>query len=209
MSASGGGGQSGRWQLDRAAFAALLSALHANQAVAAREYERLRSKLVRYFAINGIARAAEATDEAFNRLARRLSQGEAVRTLEAYLAGIARLVVLEERQRQQRERRMVNEWVAVQEPSQDDEQVLEVLESCLRELPQATRELLSRYYTGDGGARARAREALARDLGLSGNSLRNRVLRLRQKLERQVRARMNEASRDERPLDDTLTEEEE
>lgn len=209
MSASGGGGQSGRWQLDRAAFAALLSALHANQAVAAREYERLRSKLVRYFAINGIARAAEATDEAFNRLARRLSQGEAVRTLEAYLAGIARLVVLEERQRQQRERRMVNEWVAVQEPSQDDEQVLEALEACLRELPQETRELLSRYYDGEGGERARAREALARDLGLSGNSLRNRVLRLRQKLERQVRARMNEASRDERPLDDTLTEEEE
>lgn len=182
------------WRLERSAFARLLEALHPDAATASQEYERLRRRLIRLFALNGMARADEAADEAFNRLARRLSEGEQIRHIEAYLAGIARLLVLEERQRASRE---YTAMVRLAEPeaaeASDDEHLLELLERCLQELPPQSRQLLARYYAHDGGQRMRERDALARELGLSPNSLRNRVLRLRQKLERAFRAALEAA----------------
>jgi DNA-directed RNA polymerase specialized sigma24 family protein len=194
------GTSSGRWQLDQSAFAALLAALHPDPAVAAREYERLRRRLVRFFALHGIQRAAEAADEAFNRLAKRLSGGEVIHKLEPYLAGIARLVALEERQSLQRERQALLDLTVEDPPPGEEERMLAALEHCVRELPEGSGELLRRYYGGAGSARTREREAMARELGLSANSLRNRILRLRQKLERSVRERLErDEPRDDRP----------
>ena len=49
------------------------------------------------------------------------------------------------------------------------------IERCLAALPESSRELIERYYTGE-------RAALARELGISLNTLRNRALRIREKL---------------------------
>lgn len=187
------GDDSGGWRLERSAFATLLGALHRDPAAASREYERLRRRLIRFFSLHGVARPEEATDEAFNRLAKRLSEGEEVRKAESYLAGIARLLLLEVRQRSQREREAMLRLAGAEDSGPgDDERMLQVLERCLLELPEESRELLKRYYESDGGRRVRAREALARELGLSPNSLRNRVLRLRRTLERAFRERLQE-----------------
>lgn len=195
-----------RWELDRTALTALLAALHPDPTAAAREYERLRSRLVRYFALQGVGRAAEAADEAFNRLARRLAEGESVRKVEPYLAGIARLLVFEERQRMRREQAALGQLASADAPAPEDDRTLRALEQCLRELPDDARELLRRYYSGEGGARIRDREAMAGELGLTANSLRNRVLRLREKLEKTVRERMaRDDGRDIPPADDRST----
>ncbi len=207
MSESNRESESGRWQLDEAAFRGLLRALHADPAQAAREYERLRVRLGRYFGLHGLPHPLDAVDEAFNRLAKRLSEGEAVRNVEAYLAGIARLVMLEQRQRLARERQMLLRLVSSPEQGEDDDRMLTALESCLGELPEESRVLLSRYYVARGTERIRARERIARELGMSVNSLRNRMLRLRQRLERAVRARLGEDARDRPCGDDTLDEE--
>ena len=193
---AGRGHESSRWQLDEWAFKTLLSALAADGAGAAHEYERLRQRLVRYFGLHGVPQAAEATDEAFNRLAKRLSEGEPIQNLEAYLAGIARLVMLEERQRLTRERQILLRLVpeGTDNEEEGDEVLLAALESCLLELPEAIRAQLTRYYAQRGLERVRAREALARELGVSQNSLRNRMLRLRQRLERAVRIRLDALS---------------
>lgn len=198
---------SGRWHLDGSAFATLLRTLHPDRAVAAREYERLRRRLMRYFSLNGVARTAEAADEAFDRLAMRLSQGTHVLKVEAFLAGVARLLVLEERRRLERERRMLYQCVPdIDEHVDDRERFLHALEACLSELPRQSRELLRRYYC-EGGA-LREREALAQELGLSANTLRNRILRLRRRLERAVRQRLDEASPEARSSNHRMTEEE-
>lgn len=204
------GDDSGGWKLELPALAGLLEALHRDPAAASREYERLRRRLIRFFSLHGVARAEDAADEAFNRLARRLSEGEEIRKAEAYLAGIARLLLLEERQRSQRERDAMLRLAGVEEPaSGDDERLLQVLEACLSELPQESRELLRRYYESDGGRRVRERNALARELGLSPNSLRNRVLRLRQRLELAFRERLEGGEpRDAGGPDHTSSEEE-
>jgi DNA-directed RNA polymerase specialized sigma24 family protein len=193
------------WRLERSALTRLLAALDADAAVAAREYERLRQRLIRLFAFNGIERAEEAADAAFNRLARRLSEGEEVRHIESYLAGIARFIVLEERQRAQREREALLDLARHGEPAPgDEERMLLVLERCLLALPRESRELLNRYYGSDGGRRVREREALARELGLSPNSLRNRVLRLRRRLHEAFREQLESADpRDVGGPDDT------
>ena len=188
--------ESSRWQLDESAFRALLRALDPQPARAAGEYERLRQRLTRYFALHGVPRSLDAADEAFNRLAKRLSEGEPVLNIEAYLAGIARLVMLEEHQKLNRERQMLLRLVTPESHTEEDDRLLVTLEACLAELPEASRSLLTHYYVGRGLERMRARERIARELGLSANSLRNRVLRLRQRLEKAVRARFGEEARD-------------
>lgn len=195
-----------RWQLDAPAFAALLRALASDAPQAAREYERLHLRLQRYFALHGVAHPLEASDEAFNRLAKRLSEGERLVNLEAYLAGIARLVMLEERQKARRERQMLVRLVTPESPAEDDP-LLPALESALAELPEAAREIMARYYLGRGRERTRSREAIAQELGVSTNTLRNRVLRLRRRLEHAVRVRLGTAERDVPGTGTTMDEE--
>ncbi len=185
-----------RWQLNEPAFAALLRALDSDRVQAGRKYERIRRRLSRYFALHGVPHPLEAGDEAFNRLAKRLSEGEPVLNLEAYLAGIARLVMLEERQKLNRERQMLSQLMDPETAAEEDDSVLLALESCLAELPGGARTLITRYYVGRGRERMRTRERIALELGLSANALRNRVLRLRHSLEQAVSARLKEAVRD-------------
>jgi DNA-directed RNA polymerase specialized sigma24 family protein len=72
-------------------------------------------------------------------------------------------------------------------PRADEEQArLVSLELCLGKLPQPSRILLERYYTGDAAERIRNRQQLAAELGLDLNALRNRALRLRRQLEASV-----------------------
>lgn len=200
----------GRWQLERPALTRLLEALDRDAGAAAREYERLRRRLIRLFSFNGIGRTEEAADEALNRLARRLTEGEEIRNVASYLAGIARLIVLEERHRAEREREAVAHLAQTEDPAAgDEERMLEILERCLLALPPQSRELLNRYYGSDGGRRALERDALARELGLSPNSLRNRVLRLRRRLEEAFRAQLEGGElRDAGGLEDTSLQEE-
>ncbi len=196
-----------RWQLNEPAFAALLRALDSDRVQAGRKYERFRRRLSRYFALHGVPHPLEAGDEAFNRLAKRLSEGEPVLNLEAYLAGIARLVMLEERQKLNRERQMLSQLMTPEAAAEEDDSVLLALESCLAELPVGARTLITGYYAGRGRERMRTRERIARELGLSANALRNRVLRLRQSLEQAVSARLKEAVRDVSAERDTNSEE--
>jgi DNA-directed RNA polymerase specialized sigma24 family protein len=204
-----------RWQLDEGALRALLRTLDADPARAAREYERLRARLVRYFSLHGVPHALDATDEAFNRMARRLSEGEVVVNVEAYLAGIARLVMLEERRKLHRERAVLTRLVGPEgpyapppdEPLPPADALRAAFEAGLAELPQDARAMLTDYYNGGGSERMRARDAMARRLGLSIQSLRNRMLRLRQRLERAVQRKLDEEQRDVASGVDTNTQE--
>ncbi len=207
--------QTPRWQLDEGALRALLRTLDTDPARAALEYERLRARLARYFSLHGVPHPFEATDEAFNRMARRLSEGEVVLNVEAYLAGIARLVMLEERRKLHRERAALASLLGPEgsdappqaDPLMREDSLRMAFEAGLAELPQDARQMLTDYYSGGGSERMRAREAMVRRLGLSIHSLRNRMLRLRQRLERAVRLRLGEAERDVPPGADTNTQE--
>ena len=90
-------------RLTREGLERLLQALGRDRDEAARRYERLRERLVFYFARREHVLAEALADEVLDRLACRLTSGEPIEVPESYAYGIARLVVQEEGRRSIRE----------------------------------------------------------------------------------------------------------
>jgi DNA-directed RNA polymerase specialized sigma24 family protein len=170
-----------RFEPDAQAFAALVAATGS-----AERYEELRQRLIRYFRWERCPVPEDCADEAFNRLAKRLVEGERVESLEAYLYGVARFLVKEERARkasQDKALLLLPRKAGAAELSPD----LDCLDACIASLPADQRDFILRYYEGEAGGRIRNRQAMAQQFGLQMNALRNRALRLRDRLEACVR----------------------
>jgi DNA-directed RNA polymerase specialized sigma24 family protein len=169
-------------------FDHLLDALSSNRDEAAERYVAARSRLVQFFRWERCDDAETLADDVVDRVARRLSEGEQIANLGGYFLGVARLVRLEARQRQARDGRLAPDIAEALQPDgpSDDHESLACLERCLARLPDARRGELLAYYTGDAGGRIAARRGLAAALGIGPVALRNRMLRLRQRLERCV-----------------------
>jgi DNA-directed RNA polymerase specialized sigma24 family protein len=160
----------------------LSSLLRALGPAAAERYDQLHWRLVRLFQWERCAQPETLADQALDRLARRLAENEPIENLESYLFGIARLILREEAQRGVRQREKLAEFTRERArlslPASDD--LASYLERCLATLTAEQRHLVLTYY-GDA-----PREQLAAALGLQINALRNRALRLREKLEKCV-----------------------
>ena len=108
--------------------------------------------------------------------------------LSRYVLGVARLMVKETAREQRKRGPMPLQLPAT--PTREDDEALAALEQCLGRLEPDDRRLVLSYYEGELRARIENRERLARECNLTLNALRNRVLRLREKLERCVRHRL-------------------
>ena len=176
------------WVLTPEAFAGLLAALDPEESRAAEEYEAVRRRLVRLFQWRGVEFAEDYADETLNRVARKLEEGERIQNISGYVGGVARLVLLEAHKERERERAAFDQLpppVVEAEPSEEDgEGRVRCFESCMGGLDAETRTLILEYYDDAGGARIEKRKRLARALGLEMNALRNRALRVRDRLER-------------------------
>lgn len=160
----------------------LLLSLDTDPRRAAERYEELRTRLVRRFASRGLPAPEDLADESFDRVARRLCEGERPRDLPRYILGAGRLVALEAARRARRMEPVEADAVVVPAEPAFDETQIETLSACLAELPETTRMLLLRYEAGQRGERIAQRRALARELGIGSNALRIRIHRLREKL---------------------------
>jgi DNA-directed RNA polymerase specialized sigma24 family protein len=178
-----------RWTIDAGSFDALLAALNPDRAVASAEYERARRRLIRFFSIHQARSPEDLADTAFNRIARRIAEGEQIRNARQYLSGIARILLLEDRDKRRQEEQVLRMFAQASD-SQPDHQLPEALEACLSTLPPGGRDLLARYYSADGAKRIALRRQIAAEMGLELNALRNRALRLRERLEECVEKRM-------------------
>jgi DNA-directed RNA polymerase specialized sigma24 family protein len=178
--------------LSRSSLDTLLYALHPDRDRAGLEYEALRERLVHFFELRWTSNAEELADEALNRLAKRLSEGQIVNQIPHYLLGIARLLLLE-RAKEQHLQPLVDREVVVSHPATEDP-VQEAFQSCLEELSFRDRQLLERYYGEEGVIRIQNREILAHELGISVNALLNRVMRLRAGIERCTQERLGRRS---------------
>lgn len=165
-------------------FDRLLSALADDRAAAADRYASLARRLAAYFRWQRCDDAERLADDVMDRMARRLSEGEAVANLGAYALGVARLVAKEARARAVRADRAGRDFARqTQSTAGHDEAAHRCLDRCLHRLsPDRQRHLLA-YYGNDVGGRIDARRRLADALGVSPTALRNRMLRLRQDLE--------------------------
>lgn len=177
-------------------FNSLLTFLGPDRDSAARAYLDLRRALFIFFAARGAGSPGEMADETINRVARRLGEGAQITTENptSYVYAVARNVW--------------RESLATPTPllslSEDDPAVIslvtphdlmvsaseriesearyECLEKCLDQLDSGERELIVAYYRFSGGEKIDNRKRLASDQGLSGNTLRQKVARLRSRL---------------------------
>jgi DNA-directed RNA polymerase specialized sigma24 family protein len=173
------------WTAER--FTAFLVALDGNADRAAQRYEKLRLRLMIFFTSRHCGFPEDLADEVLDRLARRLSDGEQIDSVEAYSLGIARLVVLEQSSKVKREQRSREEYVrnissaAYTQSERNDAE----LRMAGLDVEQPAARLLEQYYEGRGATRIRQRQQMAQALGISMNTLRKRMFDLRASIRRE------------------------
>ena len=171
--------------LTRESLGKLLAWLDDDSCRAGEKYETLRLGLVRFFEWRGCEFPEDHADETIDRVARKILQGEEIRNIHSYVAGVARFVFLEilkKRERQQAALRQLPSDPIVEDPSEEDPR-LEGVHKCLKRFPPEKAQLLIAYYQGDAGKQIAVRKQLAQELGVSSHTLRMRVQRLRARLE--------------------------
>jgi DNA-directed RNA polymerase specialized sigma24 family protein len=178
--------------LAAAPFEQLLARLALSREEAGREYEALRSRLIRLFEGRRTADPEGAADDTLDRLARRVAEGVAVNEPAAYVLGIARLVALEHGRRDRRTSPLAPDHARSELRSAPDADRREpCLDRCLATIDAAARAALLEYYSADGRDRIEIRRRLAGRLAVTPTGLRLRMFRLRQDLEACVRACMD------------------
>jgi len=167
------------WVLTGDALHDLLGWLDSNPERAGEKYEQIRASLIKFFESRACLTPEEQADETIDRVARRLSEGVVIQTTNPFLYfyGIA-LRVLQEYWRQ----RPVFQIVLPAENAIEQESRLDCMEDCLRKLPGDIVELLTEYCGGNGEQRSDRRRKMADRLGISLNTLRIKVHRVREQL---------------------------
>jgi RNA polymerase sigma factor (sigma-70 family) len=175
-----------KWSLTKEAFDKLLGSFGTDRESAAVKYLEIRVNLTRFFEWRGCPFPEEHADETFNRVAKKVSQGEEIRSPAAYVIGVARLLVLEIMRAHSRQREAFGEYEASRtepEDASDSEARIECLQRCLQELSSDNRRLIIEYYEGDKGVKIENRRKLGTRLGLTINTLRMRAQRVRERLQ--------------------------
>jgi DNA-directed RNA polymerase specialized sigma24 family protein len=177
----------GKWSLTQEAFDKLLAAFSQDREEAARQYEALRSKLIRFFEWRGIALAEARADEVLNRVARRIDEGQQVDNVVAYAYRVAYLVFLEALKEpelidldQETIQPLTNEQTF---EDAEHERRQRCFDRCLEGLTVGNGKTILSYYQEERGAKIERRRNLADQLKISLDALRIRVHRIRKGLE--------------------------
>lgn len=175
-----------KWQLTQAAFDNLLAVLSSNRNEAGEKYLLLKNNLVRFFETRGFSAAEDAADEVLNRLARKLENGETLENPNTYALGIARMVTLELRKNpifSTTDEVPEIGVMPIDTEKEENEEKLKCLGICLNQLQTENKQIIVGYYQGEKREKIENRQKLAEKLGIPQNALRNRAVRLRDKLE--------------------------
>jgi DNA-directed RNA polymerase specialized sigma24 family protein len=166
-------------------FESFLKQLDPSGERATEAFDRLRRRLVKFFEWNRMP-AEDLASETLEKVVTRLRH-ERVSDVTAFAHGVARSVLAQARQKSARERGFVPESDSV-DPEQEIvdyiDQLSEVtcLRGCLAKLKAEDRGLVLEYYNGEVKDLGLQRRALADKNGMSINTLRVRVIRIREML---------------------------
>ena len=175
-----------KWTLTQDAFDRLLIALGGDRDRGGEKYLEIRTNLTRFFEWRGCSFPEDHADETFNRIAKKIDEGEQILNPPGYAMGVARLVLLEIMKSRQREQSALNEIGTASEAyvaADDGEDRLDCLRDCLQTLSPDNRELILQYYQGEKSEKIQNRKQLLDRLGIPVNTLRMRALRLRERLQ--------------------------
>ena len=199
------------WTLTGAAFDQLLRAFDSERDNAAQKYEFMRRKLVEFFEARGSDSPPDSVDEAIDRVARRISEGQQIDDLNSYFYGVARLIWLEGLRSRHKEPTPLEDTHTPVAPNsaeleierQHREDRLGCLESCLSTLSSANRILIVEYYREEKGIKIEHRKRQAERLNTTLNGLRLRASRIRAELSECVHFCLDQVSKTRNPKFDT------
>jgi DNA-directed RNA polymerase specialized sigma24 family protein len=172
--------------LTKEPFDALLEWLDPDPEKAGQRYEIIRAGLIRIFVSKGLSDAENYTDQAIDRVVKRLPeiQADYVGEPARYFHGVARNLILEARRRREVATDELPQF-PTHEPGKSD--TAECLSKCLRELPQDKREFILDYHLYQGHSKIEHHRQMAVELSITEGALRTRAHHLRVNLEKCVR----------------------
>lgn len=178
--------------LTQTGFDKLLATLDADRERAGAKYESLRERLIKFFEWRNCESAEELTDVVFDRIIKKIAEGEEIQNINAYSATIAQFVFKEDCRSRERLMQPIDDNPAIEnliasgnpdETNENDDSRLDCLEKCLGEFSAENRRIVTAYYDTDERTMIATRKRLADSMGVSLNTLRIRVCRLKSKLE--------------------------
>jgi len=175
-----------KWTLTRESFDKLLIAFGGDRESGGQKYLEIKNHLTRFFEWRGCSFPEDHADEAINRIAKKIAEGEEILNPAGYAMGVARLLLLEiikGRQREQSALTEIGTTSGVYVEPDDGESRLECLRHCLQTLSSNNRDLILQYYQGEKSEKIKNRKKLIERLGIPINTLRMRALRLRETLQ--------------------------
>lgn len=180
-------------------FDEILDWLDPNREVAASIYLELRHSLVKIFAWNRCANPEGLTDETFDRVGKQVHdlrltfQGDP----KLFFYGVARNLIKEHQKKVKLHVSLDDIDLPEDPPGEHQENAdrrWECLERCLGELSSEKRELILTYYAKERQAKIDHRSEMARQLGVSIETLRVRTYRIRSALEACIERCLESAS---------------
>lgn len=144
-------------------------------------YERIRARLITIFAARGCLVSEDLADETIDRVARRVS--DIAQTYAGdkalYFFGVANNVHHEHLKRPAPPEELTEPVVE----NTDKELIHDCLEECLGKLSKDARQMILRYYSQERQAKVDLHKKMAEELGITINTLRLRVLRMKERLQ--------------------------
>ncbi|MEN3326047.1 MAG: hypothetical protein V7638_854 [Acidobacteriota bacterium] len=182
-------------------FDEILAWLNADRDVAATIYVQLRHDLTKIFTWNRCNDPNGLTDEAFDRVARKVH--ELRQTFEGdprlFFYGVARNLIRENPKKLKTHVSLENTDLPANPVSETEAETAnlldECLHSCLQKLGSDKRELILNYYAKEKQAKIQHRTEMALRLGTSVETLRVRVYRIRATLEECIERCLDRASK--------------
>lgn len=171
------------------AWAKLLNAFDPDPEEAGKRYQQAHTKLIRFFEWHSIRRSDYWADETFNRVARRLDEGQQLDNFTGFIFGVAR-VLLHEARKDENEKAPASledtresQHIPAPPPVEPDDRE-ECFDRCLEQLLSENRTLILEYYQEERRAKIELRQRIADRLGIPLNALRIRAHRIRIGLEK-------------------------
>ncbi len=162
-------------------FARFLAWLAPDAETAGVEYERLRFRLINYFANRNCRFAEDLTDETINRVTLKIG-AEIIENKMAFVYGFAKNIYLESLRKENNHLNIDEINVAAQAQSEDIKFSSQHLEKCLNELSAENRSLILDYFSEDKQAKIDLHKRLSETLQTTQTALRMKIVRIKQKL---------------------------
>ena len=170
-------------------FDSLLAWLDPDRERAGEKYEEIRRKLTKILVWRQCYDAEELADETINRVSHR-AQDIAIGYVgdpATYFCGVMKNVYLEWLKDKGRIVEIIDSMpLPSPDPNEDEDRIYEYLERCRQELEAEDSELILKYYQQEKRAKIDQRKGLADRLGITLNTLRMRVHRIKAMLQQCV-----------------------